>query len=268
MQHQLDLPGLFCTDNAEAAATAMFFRNFDIVILRHPDPGAFEAAMQLICNAHPEYVHENFGLLTRNPPRITHLLGRIKNNICWKNSPKKIAAARMQARRWFTVLKDVIKKANPGKLKLRCKTRSGHTYRYLGGFHADASGNILDLNFLPWRAVITLVGRGTTIIERKKLYSLIRNKTVAKHRGLHTRKAWIRARQEISLPSLCNPSQRKKAILARSNRVEELLHQRYRIVAARPGDIVFIAQCKPTHLLHASPHHTRKPRLGLVLDLR
>lgn len=283
------LPGLCITDDRAAALSAMFSKQFDIVLLRHPDPVAFEAAMETICTQRPELVSRNYTIKTDQ----TALRSDMITTIVGSDVELVDTHAYSSVKAWLAALKEIAQKANPTLPDTHCSTRNTYdaSYSPLFGYHRDNSLEELGKADAPisWRSVITLVGAGTKIIEEVKLKAACSKDNPMFARALQIVDAEIPIPQPplLSAHHFRSPKDFRvaqhaandawkaephnialiqRARLMRAVRREEILLADVPKVMARPGDMVFILQSNPRYLWHGSPQYTGKPRLGLVLD--
>lgn len=290
MNNTQQLPGLFITDDKASALEAMFSRNFDVVILRHPDPVAFEAAMRQLCTAQPELITPKFTYRLTQDPFQTNFIDAI-------NQLKATAASSTTLQPiidWFATLKEVADRGNPTFPTTECSTRSIYngTYSPFFGYHRDRDHEVDANTPIAWRSVMTLVGAGTKIIEERKLKPACRRDNpahaeatriaeaefpspptapvlvqksgqsrkafrIAQRRSNEARAAFIKKNPDVEI-----------ARLRRAARREEIVLSGIPVVSAQPGDMVFISMVRPKHLFHGSPQYAGGMRLGLVLDHR
>ena len=289
MNNEQPLPGLFITDDKTAALEAMFSRNFDIVILRHPDPLAFEASMRTLCAVSPELISQNYSFKLQRDPVQSNLIATILQSTTAVDNTTHYEAVKQ----WLATLKEVAERANPTFPNVRCSTRSIYEgiHSPFFGFHRDVNYEIAPTTPLPWRTVITLLDRATKIVEERRLKAACSRNTVQYAEAVRI------AETEFPLPQLQMPAlmqgtwQSRKAFrmeqqkaaqawaaeykkqpavietqLKRAARREEILLSDVKVVSARAGDMVFVSQTRPKHLWHGSPQYSGGMRLGLVLD--
>ncbi len=285
MTNQQPLKGLLITDDAASALDAMFARNVDVVILRHPDPAAFEAAMQVICTARPELISRDFSFKSERPTSPSELIERVVNS----DTALVETPAYKDVKAWLSALKEIAQRANPAFPDTYCSTRSIYdgSFSPLFGYHQDTGEEIAPDKALPWRSVITLIGVGTKIVEERALkaacnratpefqeakriaeadHPLPLPPTLLKGSVQSNKTHRIAQRQSDAAWKIANTDAIQHARLLQATRREQILLKDVSIVTARPGDMVFIAQTRPKHLWHGSPQYTGGQRLGLVLD--
>lgn len=259
------LPGLLITSNEETAVKAMFARNFDIVILRHPTPASFEIAGNIICEARPDLLQIHTASSTFGKQLNTQFVGELMNGDLWRDCAKDVVTARGVLQDWFTRLKTVAARVNPHAKQYLFGTRSGYSRhegdeRPRAGFHADTISEITATQPLPWRVAMTVVGGGTQIIDKRALRALCNenNPRIAKAREA--------AANDFPYPPQ-GQADDELTRLKRNARMSEILFQGQTIISAKCGDMVFIAQKRPECVWHATPQYDGKPRLAFVLDM-
>lgn len=285
MNNEQPLPGLLITDDHASALEAMFSRNFDVVILRHPDPAAFEATMKAICTVRPELVSRDFSFKSDRTTSRSELIARIVNS----DTALVETPAYADVKAWLIALKEIAQRANPAFPATHCSTRSIYdgSFSPLFGYHQDSAQEIPPDEALPWRSVITLIGVGTKVIEERALKTACKRDTPAFEEAkriaeaeypfplppillsgrLQSRKALrVAQRQSDEAWRAENKDAIQHVRLMQATRREQILLKDVPKVVARPGDMVFVAQTRPKHLWHGSPQYTGGQRLGLVLD--
>ncbi len=259
------LPGLLITSNEDTAVKAMFARNFDIVILRHPTPASFEIAGQTICNARPDLLEDALAVATSGKSKNAVFVGELLNDAAWRDCAKDVAAARKFVKDWFTKVTYIATKVQPHASQAVYGTRSDYTVpngdmRPRAGFHADTLLEVAAHAPLSWRVAMTLVGCGTQVIDKRALRALCNqnNPRIAKSREI--------AAHEFPYPPQ-GQADDNVTRLKRNAQMSKALFEGQKIVSANCGDIVFIAQKRPEYLWHATPQYDGKPRLAFVLDM-
>ena len=285
MSNEQPLPGLLVTDDQALALEAIFSRNFDIVILRHPNPVSFEAAMQAICTTRPELVSRDFPFKSDGSAQRSELI----DHIAGSDAALVETPAYADVKAWFSAFKEIARLANPAFPTTHCSTRSIYdgSFSKLYGYHQDTAQEVAQGEPLQWRSVITLIGLGTKIIEERKLKAACRYNTPAFEEAIRI----TESEHPFPSPPLLTQSdfQNRKRLrtmqrkaddawradnqemlhrirLMRAVRREEILLKDVPTITARTGDMVFIAQTRPEHVWHGSPQYTGRQRLGLVLD--
>lgn len=259
------LPGLLVTSVEETAVRAMFARNFDIVVLRHPTPASFEIAGNIICTTRPDLLENTIASSSLGRQLNAQFADELMNDSLWQDCAKDVLTARSVLKDWFTHLKSVAQRVNPYAKTYQFGTRSGYSKhkgdeRPRAGFHADTITEIKADKPLPWRVAMTVIGGGTQIIDKRALRALCNenNPRIAKARSI--------AANEFPYPP-CSEADDEATRLKRNARMSEVLFEGQKIISAKCGDMVFIAQKRPELVWHATPQYDGKPRLAFVLDM-
>lgn len=230
MTSETPLDGLYITDDRREALEAMLSRNFEIVILEHPEPEVFEAAMlSLMGSARPSAF---MGAL--KVASIFDFMETIENTtkpgikFCRKNM--KILNAGIE--RHLSSADQLFYDANRSFSVFDCYESPVDNDKSVSRFHIDEQDNRID-GRIPQRMVVTLYGGGTEIISA----------AVYKSIGELQKNSLLRTfTDEDEVRILDNNS-----------------------IVTRPGDLVFISQVPHRHLYHAASCAVERPRRTLVM---
>lgn len=230
MTYDTPLDGLCITDDRKKALEAMFCRHFEIVILKHPAPEAFEAAMyELMGPARPSAF---MGALKVDS--IFDFMETIENtakpgvNFCRENMKMLNAGIERHLSGADQLFYDV----NRSFSVFDCYESPIDNSRSVSRFHIDEQDYRID-GRIPQRLVVTLYGGGTEIISAAVYDSI----------------------GELQ----------KNSLLRSFTDEDEARILDDNIIAARPGDLVFISQVPHRHLYHAASCAVEKPRRALVM---